>query len=92
MSLATDEKVLSEILRMPTKRTRSLRSAKGSEKFLRIYCKLDDIDIKNVSKKALKGEYQLFFELVKKVLLPRSEMRTTVIGPNLFLIVVLSKY
>lgn len=50
------------------------------------------MNIKNVNKKTLKGEYQLLFELVNKVLLPRSEKKTIVTGLNLFLMEVLSKY
>lgn len=50
------------------------------------------MNIKNINKKAIKSEYQLFFELVNMVILPRSEKRTILTGPNLFLIKVLSKY
>lgn len=46
---------------------------------------LDNMNVKNVTKKAMKDEYPLIFELVNKRLLPRSEKETTVIGPDLYL-------
>lgn len=45
---------------MPSEGTMSLGNKKGSEKFLKICEKLDDMNIKNLSKKALKAEFQLF--------------------------------
>lgn len=60
--------------------------------FLTICSNLDKMNIKNVTKKALKGEYQLLFELVNKCLFPRSEKRTTVTGPNLYLMDMLVKF
>lgn len=92
VNIAIDEEVMSEILGVPTEGTRSLRSEKGSVNFLKICGRLDDINIKNVNKKTMKGEYQMLFELVNKSLLPKSEKRTTVAGPNLFLMEILSKY
>lgn len=92
VNLAIDEEVLSEILRLPAEGTRSLRNKKGSKKFLNICDKLDDMNIKNMSKKDLKEEYQLLFELVNKVILPRSEKTTTVIGLDLFLTNILAKF
>lgn len=61
-------------------------------KFLEICGTLDDLNIKNVNKKTLKGEYQLLFEFLNKFLLPKFEKRTIVTGLNLFLMEVLSKY
>lgn len=74
VSSSIDEEV-SEILGVPTKGTKSLRNENDSKKVLKICGKLDAMNIKNMIKKALKGEYQL---LTKK--------RTIVIGPDLFLI------
>lgn len=54
MSIAINEEVLSEIFGVPTEGTRSLRNEKGSKKFWEIYSKLDDMHIKNLTKKALK--------------------------------------
>lgn len=91
VNIILDEKVMSEIHGAPIKGINSLRGEKGSVKFLKICGTLDDINIKNVSKKTLKIEYQLLFELVKKSL-PKLEKRTIMIGPDLFLMGILSKY
>lgn len=91
-SLAINEEVLYEILRVLVEGIRSLGNDKIFAKFLTIYGNLDDMNIKNVSKKDLKGEYQLFFELVNKILLFCSEKRTTVTSLDLFLMEVLDKY
>lgn len=45
-----------------------------------------------MNKKTLKKEYQLLFELVNKVLFPHTEMRSTVVVPNLFLMEALPKF
>lgn len=50
------------------------------------------MNVKNVSKKALKREYQLLFELVNKELLLYTEKITTMTGPDLLLMKVLSKF
>lgn len=84
--------MLSDILAVPTERTRSIGNEKGFENFMKNYGKLDDMNIKNVSKKALKVEFPLLFEPVNKALLPRAEKRTTEIGPNLFLMEALFKF
>lgn len=70
MNTVFDEKVLSKILGVPTKGIESVRKEVGSTKFLTLYSNLDDMNIKNITKKALKGKYQLLFELVNKCLLP----------------------
>lgn len=43
-------------------------------------------------KKLLKGEFQLFFEFINKVLLPRLEKRTIISSPYLFLMEKQSKF
>lgn len=69
-----------------------LRNEKCSKKLLTLCGKLDNTNIKNVTKKALKKECQLKFELVNKVLLHHTEKRTTVTSPDLFFMEALSKY
>lgn len=91
VNIAIDESVLSEILWASIEGIKTVKKKKESKFFLKVYGMLDDMNIKNV-KKALKSEYQLFFKLVNKVLLPRWERRTAVTGINLFLMEVLSIY
>lgn len=50
--------MISEILGAPTEETKSLRGKKDSVNFLNICGILDDMNIKNMKKKALKSEYQ----------------------------------
>lgn len=92
VDIGLDEDTLCKILGAPTVVNRSIRSDEGSAKFFKIYGALDDMKTKDINKKALKREYQLLFELMNKALLPRSEKRTIVTRPNLYLMEVLSKY
>lgn len=57
MNISLDEGVMSEILGLPTKGTKSLRKEKCSENFLKISRRLFDMNIKNVNKKDLKDKY-----------------------------------
>lgn len=43
-----------------------------------------------IAKKILKGQYQLYFEFVNKVLLPRTEKHTIVTMASLYLMLALS--
>lgn len=92
VNITIGEEVMPGILGVPAEGTRSLRKKKGSKNFMKICGNLNDMNIKKVNKKALKREYQLLFELVSKALFPRSKKRTIVIGTDLFLTEVLSKY
>lgn len=68
-----------------TEGTRSLKDESGSEKFLKLCGKLDDLKIKNITKIPLKREYQLLFELANKALLLRTDKCIVVTGTDLFL-------
>ncbi|KAK4733854.1 hypothetical protein R3W88_008115 [Solanum pinnatisectum] len=46
----------------------------------------------SIQKKLMKGEYQLLFEFVNKVLLPRSEKRTVASAADLFLMESLCRF
>lgn len=72
VDIIADKDVMSKILGSTTKRIKSVRQVKGSEKFLVVYGNLDDMNGQKKTKKTLKVEYQLLFELVNKCLLPRS--------------------
>lgn len=91
-NISIDKDVMSEILGESTKGINFMRQQLGSGKFLEVCGRLDDINIKNVNKKALKSEFQLLFELVNKSFLPRSEKRTVAAGSDLFLMEDLSKF
>lgn len=92
VNISLDKQVLTEVLEVPNQGNRSLKDEWGSVRFLKLIGKLDDLNIKSVTKKSLKGEYQLFFELVNKVLLLRTEKHTAITGPDLFLMEALSKF
>lgn len=57
VNIDLDVKVLAESLEVTTQKTRSLKDDCGSEKFLRYIGKLDDLNIKFVTKKSLKEEF-----------------------------------
>lgn len=49
VNIALDAKVFSKMTGVPTEWTRSLANESRYEKFLKVYGKLDDLNIKNVS-------------------------------------------
>lgn len=51
---------------------------------------LDNLNCKSINKRALKGKYQLLFELIDMNLFPRSERSGTMIDPDLYLIEIVS--
>lgn len=92
MNIAFDEEVLSKVLGVPTEGIKSIRKEEGYTKFLTICSDLDDMNIRNVTKKALKGKYRLLFELVNKCLLSQLKKRTTVILLDSYLMEILAKF
>lgn len=58
MDISLNEQVMTEALGVPTQETRSLKDECGSEKFLRYIGKLDDLNIKSMTKKSLTEEFQ----------------------------------
>lgn len=71
---------------------RSLVDESGSEKFLKHIEKLDELNITNVNKRSLKGEFQLLFEFVNKVLIPHTEKCIAFSNVDLFLMESLTKF
>lgn len=63
-----------------------------SKRFVQKNGKLPKLNCVGIPKKLLKGEYQLRFELVNKVLLPRTEKRTVAFAGDLFLMEALCKF
>lgn len=53
---------------------------------------LDNLNNKSINKKALKEKYKLLFELVHRVLVPRTKRRGTVTGPDLYLMEIVSTF
>lgn len=72
IEISLNERMLRYILKFHTEGIRFMVNQWSFTKFLIYIGKLDDLNISNVNKKALKGEFQLLFELVNKVLLPRT--------------------
>lgn len=56
VNISLDEQVMTKIFEVPTKETRYLKDESGSVKLLEFYGKLDDLNIKNLIKKSLKGK------------------------------------
>lgn len=82
VNIILDEQVLVEALRVDTQGTRSLKDKCGFEKFLRHIGKLEDLNIKSVTKNSLKEEYQILFELVNKALILCTEKYIIVTAPT----------
>lgn len=51
LNITLNKKVLFKVLGVPTEGIRFLGNKRGSEKFLKVCGKLDDMNIKNVSKR-----------------------------------------
>lgn len=63
-----------------------------SKSFVQECGKLPKLNCVGIPKKLLNGEYQLLFEFMNKVLLPRYEKRTVASMANLYLMEALSKF
>ncbi|KAH0714995.1 hypothetical protein KY284_007900 [Solanum tuberosum] len=79
-------------LEVPREGTRSVVGKYCTKKFAKEYSKLPDMHCADIQKKLMKGEYQLLFEFVNKVLLPRIEKRTIASVTDLFVMEGLSKF
>lgn len=90
--LFLNEKVLSEILKVPMEGIGSIVWKAYCKHLMEICGKMLNLNTTNVPKKFLKGGYQLFFELVNNVLLPRSEKRIMASTIDLFLMANLRKF
>ncbi|KAH0633579.1 hypothetical protein KY284_036365 [Solanum tuberosum] len=67
-----DEETLGIILSVPMKGIRFIEGCKPSSEFTKHTTKKGDIKRAGLPKKFLKGEYQLFFEIINKALVPRT--------------------
>ncbi|KAG5576092.1 hypothetical protein H5410_056226 [Solanum commersonii] len=83
---------LGEVLNVPREGIRSLIGKFCSKGFPKECGKLTKLNCVGISKKLLKGYYQLLFEFVNKVLLPRSEKRTIASATDLFVMEALNTF
>ncbi|KAG5585058.1 hypothetical protein H5410_045492 [Solanum commersonii] len=67
VKIALDEETLGIILGAPVKGIRSIEGCKPSSEFTKHATKRGDIKLAGLSKKFLKGEYQLLFEFINKI-------------------------
>ncbi|KAH0645402.1 hypothetical protein KY284_033286 [Solanum tuberosum] len=79
-----DEEILGIILGVPVEIIRTIEGYKPSSDFTKLATKRGDVKNAGLSKKFLKGEYQLLFEFINKVLVPRTEKRTVASAADLF--------
>ncbi|KAG5586834.1 hypothetical protein H5410_047268 [Solanum commersonii] len=85
IKIILDEETLGFILGVPARGIRSIEGCKPSSEFSKQATKRGDIKRAGLPNKFLKGEYQLLFEFIKKVLVPRTEKRTVAFVADLFL-------
>ncbi|KAH0698786.1 hypothetical protein KY284_013001 [Solanum tuberosum] len=80
-----DEENLGIILGVPVVGVRTIEGCKPSSDFSKLATKRGDVKRAGLPKKFLKGEYQLMFEFINKVMVPRTEKRTVASDVDLFL-------
>ncbi|KAH0738544.1 hypothetical protein KY290_037249 [Solanum tuberosum] len=80
-----DEETLGIILGVPVVGVRTIEGCKPSTDFSKLATKRGDVKRAGLPKKFLKGEYQLMFEFINKVMVPRTEKRTVASAADLFL-------
>ncbi|KAK4709947.1 hypothetical protein R3W88_004460 [Solanum pinnatisectum] len=85
VEIRLDEETLGIILGVPTEGIRTIEGCKPSSNFIKSATKRGNVKTAGMLKKFLKGSYQLLFEFIKKVLVPRSEKRTVASAADLFL-------
>ncbi|KAH0767524.1 hypothetical protein KY285_003395 [Solanum tuberosum] len=83
-SLRLDEELLGKILEVPKQGTRSMVGKSCTKQFVKECSKLPHMRHAGVQKNLMKGEYQLLFEFVNKVLLPQTEKHTVTSVTDLF--------
>ena len=64
----------------------------SSTEFASLISKIPTTKVAGIYKKVMKSEYQLVFEFVNKVLLPRTEKRTSATSADLFLMEILCSF
>ncbi|KAH0714907.1 hypothetical protein KY284_007812 [Solanum tuberosum] len=92
MILYLNEERLGEILNVPREGIRSLIGKFCSKGFPKECGKLTKLNCAGISKILLKGYYQLLFEFVNKVILPRSKKRTIASAVDLFVMEALNTF
>ena len=92
IAISLDEEVLSKILRVPTEGTRSVQGKTCSSEFASLISKTPTTKVAGIYKKIMKSEYQLVFEFVNKVVLPRTEKRTLATAADLYVMEMLCSF
>ena len=87
-----DEGVLSKILTVPREGTRSVLGRTCSTEFDSLISKIPTTKVAGIYKKIMKSEYQFVFEFINKVLLPRTEKRTSATAADLFVMEMLCSF
>ena len=87
-----DEGVLRKILRVPREGTWSVLGRTFSSEFAAVISKTPTTKVAGIYKKIMKSEYQLVFEFINKVLLPRTKKRTVAAAANLFVMEMLCSF
>ncbi|KAH0632849.1 hypothetical protein KY284_035635 [Solanum tuberosum] len=91
-SLHLDEDLLGKILGVPREGIRSVVGKTCTMEFVKEFSKIPNTCRAGVQKKLMKGEYQLLFEFVNKVLLPRTEKMTAASATDMFVMESLCKF
>ncbi|KAH0724943.1 hypothetical protein KY284_000808 [Solanum tuberosum] len=87
-----NNKTAGKILEVPREGTRYVVGKLCTKEYVKKCSKLPDMRHVGVQKKLMKGEYQVLFEFVNKVLLPRPEKRTVASATDLFVMESLNKF
>lgn len=85
MEIHLDEETLGIILGVLVVGIRTIEGCKPTGDFLKLATKGGDVKLAGLPKKFLKREYQLMFDFINKVMVPRTEKRTVASVANLFL-------
>ena len=83
---------MSKILRVPREGTGSVLGRTCSSEFAAVISKTPTTKVAGIYKKIMKSEYQLVFEFINKVLLPRTEKRTVATAADLFVMEMLCNF
>lgn len=92
MSVYLDEDLLGNILDVSREGIRSVVGRTCSVEFVKKCSKIPTTRRAGLLKKLMKGEYDLVFEFVNKVFLPRTEKRISATSTDLFLMESLCKF
>ncbi|KAH0743919.1 hypothetical protein KY290_031912 [Solanum tuberosum] len=85
VEICLDKEILGIILWVPVKGIRTIEGCKPFSDFTKLSTKYGDVKNAGLPKKFLKGEYQLLFEFINKVLVSIIEKRTVASVADLFL-------